>query len=293
MDTIIKTTRYIDPMIDVGFKLIFGQEKHKRLIKELLEHVFDLEISELSFTNVEHVGDIAKDRNACFDLQCHSDGIGDFIVEVQVKEQKYFADRALFYSTFPIKAQAPKGDWDYHLKPVYFLGLLNFALPTDSKKEKGWLHRYSLRNDETNGLLTDSVKYYFMEVGPFDKEEAECKSFQERFLYYMKNLPTFVDKPDTHGDDYFEELLEAAEYAGLTKEMASWYDERLKNMRDNHNAMVFELEKIKSQGLAEGRAEGRAEVHKEVAAKLLAKGLSIAEIAEITGLSKEEIEGLK
>ena len=34
MDTIIKTTRYIDPMIDVGFKLIFGQEKHKRLIKE-------------------------------------------------------------------------------------------------------------------------------------------------------------------------------------------------------------------------------------------------------------------
>ena len=57
--------------------------------------------------------------------------------------------------------------------------------------------------------------------------------------------------------------------------------------------MVFELEKIKSQGLAEGRAEGRAEVHKEVAAKLLAKGLSIAEIAEITSLSKEEIEELR
>lgn len=285
MDDYFKTTRYINPMIDVGFKLIFGQEKHKRLIKGLLENVFDLEINELSFTSIEHIGESPEERNAYFDLQCHSEDIGDFIVEVQVKEQKYFADRALFYSTIPIKSQAPKGTWDYHLKPVYFLGLLNFDLPSQSKKEEGWVHHYSLRNDETNGLLTESIRYIFMEVGPFNKKEEECISFQDRFLYYMKNLPTFVHKPDTHGDDYFEELLDAAEYAGLTKEMASWYDERLKNMRDNENVMAFAREKAIN--------EGRAENSREIAAKLLTMGMSVEDIAKVTGLSKEEIDSLK
>lgn len=110
-------------------------------------------------------------------------------------------------------------------------------------------------------------------------------SFQDRFLYYMKNLPTFVHKPDTHGDDYFEELLDAAEYAGLTKEMASWYDERLKNMRDNENVMAFAREKAIN--------EGRAENSREIAAKLLTMAMSVEDIAKATGLSKEEIEGMK
>lgn len=40
MEQIIKNSKYVDPMIDVAFKQIFGKQKNKRLIKELLEHVF-------------------------------------------------------------------------------------------------------------------------------------------------------------------------------------------------------------------------------------------------------------
>ncbi|MBP5566059.1 MAG: PD-(D/E)XK nuclease family transposase [Bacteroidales bacterium] len=69
---------------------MFGQKKHKRLIKELLEHVFDVKTTELAFVNVEHPGETKADRNAVFDLQCSSEQIGDFIVEVQVKEQAHF-----------------------------------------------------------------------------------------------------------------------------------------------------------------------------------------------------------
>ena len=53
---LIKHTKYVDPMIDVAFKQIFGKEKNKRLIKELLEHVFHQDITELEFVNVEHPG---------------------------------------------------------------------------------------------------------------------------------------------------------------------------------------------------------------------------------------------
>ena len=43
-------------------------------------------------------------------------------------------------------------------------------------------------------------------------------------------------------------------------------------------------------GLAKGRAEGRAEAEAEIARKLKAKGFSVTDISEITGLAEDEIE---
>ncbi|WPD24882.1 MAG: hypothetical protein SD837_10015 [Candidatus Electrothrix scaldis] len=52
--------------------------------------------------------------------------------------------------------------------------------------------------------------------------------------------------------------------------------------------------KGKEEGRAEGRTEGQLEGKREVAVKLLASGsLEIEAIAEITGLSVEELQGLK
>ena len=52
-------------------------------------------------------------------------------------------------------------------------------------------------------------------------------------------------------------------------------------------------EKAKAEGKAEGRAEGKAEERVSTAQKMLARGRdSIEEIAEMTGLSLEEVQKL-
>ena len=307
MEQILKHSKYIDPMIDVAFKQIFGKEKNKRLIKELLEHVFHQDITELEFVNVEHPGESKDDRKAVFDLQCKSRQIGDFIVEVQVKEQKHFDKRAIYYSTFPITAQAPRGDWNYDFKPVFFLGLLNFGLPDATGKDEGFVHRYSIRNDRNGMQLTDALQFVFMEVGRFDKPLNECNSFEDKFLYYFKNLPNFAMKPETQNDGYFEQLLEAAEYSNMTKAEREAYNRRLKIQRDNYAADEFAREKAereiaegRARGLEEGRAEGRTEGRAEgesakardVAKGLIREGVSIDIIQRVTGLSAEEITDL-
>ena len=291
MEQIIKHTKYIDPMVDVAFKQIFGQKKNKRLIKELLEHVFSVRITELAFVNVEHPGETKADRNAVFDLQCSSEQIGDFIVEVQVKEQAHFDKRALYYSTFPITAQAPKGKWNYDFKPVYFLGLLNFFLPGTKDKPDECIHRYSIRNNETNEQLTDSLQFVFMEVKKFNKPKEHCKSFEDKFLYYFKNLPTFAEKPDTQNDSYFEELVAAAEYSNMTKAEREAYNRRLKVLRDNYAAEEFAREKA-AREREEFAREREAKALRQTAAKLLAMGLSPEQISQATGLSEEEIASL-
>ena len=315
MEQIIKHTKYVDPMIDVAFKQLLGQEKNKHLTKGLLEHVFNLDIEELSFVNVEHPGSTLEDRNAVFDIQCSSKQIGEFIVEMQVREQRHFSKRALYYSTFPITAQAPKGDWNYDFKPVFFLGMLNFKI----SETNGFIHRYSILEEGSGHQLTDALQFVFMEVGPFDKSWNDCKSFEEKFLYYFKNLPTFASKPDTQQDSYFEELLAAAEYSNMTKAEREAYNRRLKIRRDNYAADEFAREKAAKERemaiaeatkkaeelareMAEELAREMAEKEREKATKesqiqiarnLLAMGLSPEQAAEATGLAVDEVKGLK
>jgi hypothetical protein len=50
---------------------------------------------------------------------------------MQNAAQNYFKDRSIFYSYFAIRNQAPKGVWDYQLKAVYTIGILNFVLEKD------------------------------------------------------------------------------------------------------------------------------------------------------------------
>lgn len=185
------------------------------------------------------------------------------------------------------------------------------------QETEGYIHRYSVREDNTGALLTNALQFVFMEVGPFNKAWKDCKSFEDRFLYYFKNLPTFVEKPDTGSDSYFEELAAAAELSNMTKAEREAYNLRLKIRRDNENCDAFAREKALNEGLAEGRekglaegrekglaegrekglaeglVEGRAETNKNNAVKMLHLGVDISIIQQVTGLSEEEISAFK
>ena len=128
-------------------------------------------------------------------------------------------------------------------------------------------------------------------------------------MYYMKNLPTFVDKPDTHNDKFFEELLMEAEYLKMDTETQAQYERRVKQMRDAKNVEDYMiqtsiakglkqgleqgleqgLKQGLEQGLEQGRAEGRTAEKEEVAKNLLRLGVDVETISKATGLSVEEL----
>ena len=49
---------------------------------------------------------------------------------MQKKEQRYFVDRALYYSAKAIVEQAQPGEWDFHLTPVYTVCFMDFIAET-------------------------------------------------------------------------------------------------------------------------------------------------------------------
>ena len=127
--------RYISLLTDFGFKRIFGTAMNKDLLICFLNSLFNGRqvVKDVSYLNPEHVGDVYTDRRAIFDVYCEGENGEKFIVEMQNAYQTYFKDRALFYSTFPIREQAPKGsDWDFKLNHVYTVALLNFSMNEDA-----------------------------------------------------------------------------------------------------------------------------------------------------------------
>ena len=113
------------------------------------------------------------------------------------------------------------------------------------------------------------------------------------------NLPTFADKPDTHNDKYFEDLLMEAEYLKMDTETQAQYERRVKEMRDAKNVEEYArnqaIEEGREEGLAKGREEGRAEGIAIIlkATSLLKKGLSVPDVCKETGLSEEIVSALQ
>ena len=87
-------------------------------------------------------------------IYCENERGEKFIVELQKTKQLYFKDRSLYYSTFPIQEQAKKGDWNYRLKNVYTIGILDFIFEDDQDNpEKLLLQSQIIRYRNKQNIL--------------------------------------------------------------------------------------------------------------------------------------------
>ncbi|MEK6478093.1 Rpn family recombination-promoting nuclease/putative transposase [Catalinimonas sp. 4WD22] len=274
--------KYINPFTDFGFKKLFGTEFNKELLIDFLNQVLDdrERIQDLTYLNTENLGNTEADRKAIFDLYCENEKGEKFIIELQNVKQQYFKDRSIFYSTFPIQSQAPKGkEWDYYLKAVYTIGILNFSFPDQSEQER-YLREVQLIDKETHEVFYEKLTFIYLEMPKFRKEENELISQFDKWMYVLKNLHHLQDRPVKLQEKVFEKLFSEAEVAKLKPEDMKAYEESLKVYRDNYSV----IETAKKEGKIEGMID--------VARQMKKDGHPIEMIAKYTGLREEQIEKL-
>lgn len=139
------------------------------------------------------------------------------------------------------------------------------------------IHKFMLREGQTSELMSERLKYVFLEVSRFDKPKEACNTFEERFLYLMKYLPTFAEEPELWDDPYFNEMMEEAEYAKMTMEQRYQYAMSMKQKWDLANQITFAEE----------------EKAKRMARHMLKDKLPIESIAKYTELSIEQVRALQ
>ena len=279
--------RYISLLTDFGFKRIFGTDPNKELLINFLNSLFDGEevIKDVKYLNSENVGDVYTERKAVFDVYCENEKGEKFIVEMQNAYQTYFKDRSLFYSTFPIREQAPKGsDWNFCLKKVYVVALLNYKMSDEAFDSSDTIHTIALMDTKTNKVFNAKLMFKYVEVGRFDKTDEELTSLSDKWMYVLKNLSRLDNRPAALREKIFSKLFAAASVARFTPTELREYEDSLKAYRDIKNSLDTAKE--------EGREEGREQRNIEIAKKMLAAGMDIDIIINMTDLSKDEIEKL-
>ena len=275
--------RYISLLTDFGFIRIFGTKPNKDLLINFLNSLFEgfQVIKDVKYLNSEHVGDVFAERKAIFDVYCENERGEKFIVEMQNAYQKYFKDRSLFYSTFPIREQAPKGaDWNFKLERVYTVALLNFDLKEEAFDQDDINHDVGLLDKKTHKVFNDKLSFKYVEIAKFDKTEDELVTLYDKWLYVLKNLSRLDERPAALKEKVFTKLFEEAEIAKFTPTELKEYEDSLKAYRDVKNSIDTALEK------------GREEKAIQIAKKMLAAGMDIDTIINMTDLSKDEIEKL-
>ena len=278
------TPRYISPYTDFGFKKLFGEEASKPLLKDFLNTILPdkHKIAELQFKNTENLPASEAERRAVFDVYCTSLSGERFIVEMQRARTAYFKDRALYYSTFPIRDQAEPGGWKFKLAAVYFVAIMDFV---DDPPENRKFRRDVVLKDQDGDVFTDKLQFTFLQMPLFTKTETELESRFDKWIYFLKNLEDFNNIPFILNEPIFEQGFEIAELGKLDPEIRQTYEISRMKDNDNQNALDFARE----DGREEGREEGRKETNLSNAREMKSIGMSVEQIVRVTGISREEI----
>lgn len=284
--------KYINPYTDFGFKLLFGTAMNKELLISFLNALLFKEetVKDVTYLNAEHLDTQEYDRRAVFDVYCENEKGEKFLVEMQRGEQQFFKDRSVYYATFPIREQSQRGKWDYELKAVYIIGILNFTFnDTDGDY---FHHEVKLVDLYTHKVFYDKLTFIYLEMPKFNKKEDELESMFDKRLFVLRNLSSLFERPRALQNRVFDRLFEAAEIAKFNPKELGEYWESLKNFRDWYSVMSTQLKKGREEGLKEGLEQGRKEECFKNAKKMKQAGIAFDVIAQVTGLSIGEIASL-
>jgi len=289
---------FINPFTDFGFKKIFGEEQNKDLLIDFLNELLAAQnqhISDLTFKKNDRLGSDDLDQKVVFDLYCENEKGEKFTVELQKAKQAFFKDRMLYYSSFSVQEQGQKGDWDYQLKAIYVIAILDFVMDEDNR-DKVVVSKNKLMDVDRGKVFYEKLTFVTLQMPNFAKKEQELESNFDKWLYVIKNLHKLDHIPAKIQERIFQKLFKIASYTALSKEEKAKYEDSLKYYNDLKNS----LDTAHQEGYQEAKEAYEAKLEQEkqrAEQKLYASiqrmreaGLTDADICAFLGISIEDME---
>ena len=262
-----------------GFLTVFLNEPIK--IVEILESEGNQQEADDKFNRVD-----IKAKNSKGEI---------IIVEIQNTSELYYLECVLYGVAKAITEHINLGNTYKEVKKVYSISILYFDLGKGSdyiyvgQNNFVGLHTQDhlvISTKEKDTIVRKSPSeifptYILVRVNEFNKV---AKTPLEEWVEYLKNG---IINPETQAPG-LQEAREKLKYYSMTNAERHAYDEHV-------NAIMIQndvLGNARLEGMEEGRAEGRTEEKNNIARKMLANGLSIEQIALITGLTEQEIKRL-
>lgn len=280
--------KYIDPLTDTGFKLIFGKENQsEEILISFLNDLFEGQrgyepISEIKYANNERIRENPKAKTIIHDVICQTLTGHKFILEMQKARKDDFLYRSTYYTyrgvTDQIKIASESGSLKFRYLPVTSVFICDFDV---KGLEKKLVSHFRFMDTETGYYLNEAASTAYIQLPNFSKSFEECSNDFDKWVYFLKNMYNLKEFPEvSRKDEVFARLERVANYSALTEDeriayeadlrWASEYEEGLLTAR--REAIEEGREEGRAEGRKEGREEGRAEGRKEGIAEGRAEG---------------------
>lgn len=273
--------QFADIKNDIAFRKIFGNENKKEILISFLNAVLKLEgtkqITWVEILNPYQLARIAGSKSTILDVRAKDKAGNSYIVEMQVTDKKGLDKRITFYSARGYASQLDASENYYKLKPVIFIGILNF----EYMQSPNYLSRHLILDAETCEHKLKDLEFSFIELPKFKKTEQELTTLTEKWVFFIKNAENLNVIPSSVNDEGLKSAYQEADRHKWTKEELEEYE----------YARMRETDEIAEKLLVEEKAKMQEKF--EIAKTMLADKEPNERIAKYTGLALEQVEELR
>lgn len=271
----------------MGEKDIISKRIFKRILVDVATYLFELELTSAELLETEQQR--IEDRRADLCARVVDQNQDAFILhlEIQNQNQEIMPERMLRYF-IDLRLQYPG---EKIIQYLLYIGRkpLNMA----------------------DGIITGQLQYHYVVI---DMHQKNYRDFLARNTPDAVVMAILCDFDGRTNREVVHEILlnlvrltrdnnqQLREYIGMLEILATNRNLNL-DIQQEYEMLHIEIEKLPSfvmglekgveQGIEQGIEQGAKKKACIVARKLLAKGMPVEDIAEITGLSGQEIAGLK
>ena len=292
----------LKPKNDVVFQRLFNKD-NPEITKAFVEALMDEKVHSIEINNdKELLSENLELKSGSLDLQVDVNDNEKVDVEIQLLERENFSERLLFYFSQLYLRGIKRGESYLTAKKVVIIAIIDYNLKLEIESRNMETIWHITEDNNPKIRLTNKFEIHILELGKV-KEEYRKNKENKKAQWLL-----FLDNPEMKEvKEIMENNKEVKKAVIKVREMSQ--DEKLQRLADLREKAIMDEKAIyqagvnngKEEGEKLGRAEGerlgrekgRAETMKEVAKKLLKQNMEIESVAEITGLSIEEIEKLK
>ncbi len=269
--------QFADIKNDIAFRKIFGNEAKTEILISFLNAILKPESSKkivwVEILNPYQLPRMAGSKTTILDVRAKDEGGNVYIVEMQVTDRAGLDKRIVYYGAKSYASQLDAGENYYQLKPVIFIGILDF----EYLQNPHYLSRHLILDADTHEHRLKDLEFTFIELPKFKKNEAQLETLTDKWIYFIKNAEDLNLIPASVNDKGLKCAYEEADRHTWTKEELEEYE----------YAKMRETDEITREMLVE---ENKA---KQIAAIMLNESEPVEKIAKYTGLTSEQIQELR